>query len=72
MVRQKLVDAVEEVNFATIRLKHLFELTVEDAIRFLVNVGVMKNEMSCDECGSKMNVQKRSKQADGIWVRINF
>lgn len=56
MVRRKLVDNVEEVEFGSILLKHLFGYTVEDSICFLVNAGALKNEMECDNCRSQMNI----------------
>lgn len=72
MVRRKLVDVIEEIDFDAIRLKHLFEFTTEDAIRFLVNSGALKNEMNCDKCENKMNIQKRSDRQDGIrWACRN-
>ena len=50
MVRHKLVEDIEEVNFEKIRLKQLFSLTVDDAISFLASVGALKNKMNCDKC----------------------
>jgi hypothetical protein len=72
MVRRKLVENIEEVNFEVIRLRQLFSFTVDDAIRFLASVGALKNEMRCDKCNSKMNIQKRSRVNDGIYVRLYF
>lgn len=72
MVRRKLVEDIEQVNFETIRLKQLFAFTVDEAISFLVSVGALKNEMNCNKCGSKMNVQKQAGKTDGIrWVCRN-
>jgi hypothetical protein len=70
MVRKKLVESLKEVNFAGLRLKHLSKFEVNDAVEFLANVGALKNEISCDKCGSKMNVQKRTDSQDGIRVNI--
>jgi uncharacterized protein YaaW (UPF0174 family) len=70
MVRQMLVDVVEEINYSAIRLKQLFQFTEDEAINFLANAGVLKNEMCCDNCGNNMNIQKRSGRQDGI--RVNF
>lgn len=67
MVRRNLVDVIEEIDFGSMRLKHLFEFTVEDAVRFLVNAKALKNEMECNKCSGEMNVQKRSKQPEDIW-----
>lgn len=68
MVRRKLVEDVENFDFESIRLKQLFSVVVEETITFLASVGVLKNEMKCDKCGSEMSIQKRSQVADGIQV----
>ena len=73
MVRQKLIDVLEKVDFAAYRLKDLFEFTEEDAIWLLAYAGALKNEMHCDKCGSPMNIQKRDDRIDGIRVNsFNF
>jgi hypothetical protein len=72
MVRRALIDVTKAIDFDAIRLKQLFEFSVDDAISFLVCAGALKNRMNCDNCGSQMNVQKRSKQPDGIWVSFGF
>ena len=70
MIRRMLVDAVENVDLGAIRLEHLLAFTVDDAIRFLVYIGELKDEMNCNNCKNKMNVQKRSDNIDGIQVKF--
>jgi hypothetical protein len=71
MVRRKLIEQIKPVDVSTIRLRDLFELSLDDAIGLLVGARVLRNEMHCDTCGNLMNIQRRSKQPDGIWVSFN-
>jgi hypothetical protein len=68
MIRHKLIEIVEKFELHAIRLKQLLALFVEDTIAFLASVGVSKNKMSCDKCGSKMNFQKQGNLQDGIMI----
>jgi hypothetical protein len=67
MVRQKLVEVVETLDFESVRLRELFSFTLDQTIGFLVNAGALKNEAYCNKCRSKMDIQKRKKNHDGIW-----
>jgi hypothetical protein len=72
MVRQRLVEEIEKIDFNAIKLNQLFQYDLYDSICFLVWAGALKNEMFCEVCGNQMNVQKRAKLPDGIWVWILF
>lgn len=69
MVRKFLVgDDYEETECSSLRLKKLFTFTVEEAISFFAYRGCLTNEMICDKCDNKMNVQKANNFPDGIKV----
>uniref|UniRef100_A0A915DQN6 Uncharacterized protein n=1 Tax=Ditylenchus dipsaci TaxID=166011 RepID=A0A915DQN6_9BILA len=68
-MRRSLVDIIEHPDLDVIRLKYLFALYVEDAMKLLANKKLLKNRVQCTNCQFYMNVVERSERQDGIdWV----